>query len=84
MAAPDLSSVLLFIAGELEAGRGVHYSGAIRQAARRLQELQREATEAGRSESGCEFCGGPLVQPVAGRRRRFCSDSHRRKWAVMR
>lgn len=33
-----------------------------------------------RDESGlrpCEWCGGPIQQPPAGRRRRYCSRTHR-------
>lgn len=29
--------------------------------------------------TGCLLCGVPLVQPATGRRRKFCSDEHRRQ-----
>ncbi len=79
MSRPDLVAILSFVADEVEAGRGSHYAGAIRVAARRLVELERQAAEADRSATGCGWCGAPLEQPATGRRRRYCSDACRRR-----
>jgi hypothetical protein len=79
----DLPQLLAFVAADLDE-RFYPYAGAVRMAARELRELRRRVESVGWSDAGCEFCGGELIQPAgAGRRRRFCSDRHRRQFAEM-
>jgi hypothetical protein len=66
----DLVRLLSLIADSLERQNQAASGGLVRQAARRI------ATE--ESSEGCERCGKPLVQPVTGRPRRFCSERCRR------
>jgi hypothetical protein len=56
----SLASVLLFIAEDLDA-RGYAFSGAVRQAARRISELEVDVEEA---EQPCEGCGAPIKQKL--------------------
>ena len=67
MTRPDLPAVLAFVAGDLDS-RGYPFAGVLRQAARRIHELERRAAEAGRSEVGCGWSGRVgvrLVRPAA-------------------
>ena len=72
----ELVSALLFVAEDLDA-RGYAFSGAVRQAARRITELEATAPQPGT----CERCGGPIDRKPRCRRRRFCSERCRRKSA---
>jgi predicted nucleic acid-binding Zn ribbon protein len=72
----DLATVLVFVASDLDA-RGYVYAGALRQAARRLREL--EAVMNARTSGRCERCGAPLKQRPTGRPRKWCSKACRRK-----
>lgn len=74
---PELVSVLLFVAQDLEERHAYQYAGAIRQGARRIAELEATAP----STNACERCGESIDQKPRGRRRRFCSERCRRKSA---
>ena len=63
-----LGHVLSVIAHDLEQ-RGFPHSGPLRQAARRLFELETD---------GCAICGDHLDQPPTGRPRKYCSKRCRR------
>jgi hypothetical protein len=73
----DLVSALLFIASDLEEKRAYPYSGAIRRAAARLQEL--EAVAPAGAPDTCARCGKPLKQRSTGRPRKWCSERCRRR-----
>jgi hypothetical protein len=72
----DLVQVLLFIADDLEE-RGYAFSGAVRQGARRVAEL--EATMSVDAPNTSERCGKPLERRPTGRPRKWCSERCRRK-----
>ena len=65
--------LLSYAASDLER-RGLAYHGVVRRAARMLATL-----EAGADGEGCRGCGAELVQPPTGRRRKWCSESCRRR-----
>ena len=68
-----LGHVLSVIAHDLEQ-RGFPHSGPLRQAARRLFELETD---------GCAICGDHLDQPATGRPRKYCSPACRQlAWRV--
>jgi hypothetical protein len=69
----DLATAILFVADDLER-RGYPFAGAVRQAARRLTEL-----EPLHATNGCELCGRPLDQKRFGRPRRWCSERCRKR-----
>jgi hypothetical protein len=71
----DVELVRLLL--EASEGLGESVRGLVTQAARRLMEL---APHAPRAHS-CRECGAKLVQPSTGRRREFCSDAHRKRYA---
>lgn len=77
-APPSLAETLAWVASDLDA-KGHPFAGALRQAAREIRELRRRLDSVGRDgEQGCAWCGSPILQPVTGRPRRYCSDSHRK------
>jgi hypothetical protein len=53
--------------------RGWPRAGIIRQAVRLLLEVPDE------TGNGCPECGAELAQPATGRRRKWCSESCRRR-----
>ena len=65
--ARDLIGDLLDIADDLEAQTFLG-SGLIRRAARWIAEHDPAAS------GGCARCGGPVVQPALGRRRKVCTN----------
>jgi ribosomal protein L37AE/L43A len=71
---PDLVVTLLWLAEDLEK-KHYPFSGAIRQGARRIAELEAIAP----SPHGCRRCGKPLVQRSTGRPRVWCSERCRRR-----
>lgn len=73
----DLVRAVMFVADDLE-DRGYPFVGVIRRAARELAELRRQLQAQEQPSERCEWCGAKLVQPERGRRRRFCSDAHRK------
>jgi hypothetical protein len=64
----DLARQLAWVAQHLDT-KGYAFAGPVRIAARRL------AT--GAPADGCPGCGGPVEQPPAGRRRKWCSEACR-------
>jgi hypothetical protein len=70
-----LAGILLWVAQDLEERHAYQYAGAVRQAARRIAEL--EATEPG--PNVCERCGARLDQKPLGRPRKFCSERCRKR-----
>jgi ribosomal protein L37AE/L43A len=75
---PDLAATLAFAASELE-DRGYPYAGVVRQAVRRLRDLEAQVPK---RDSTCPRCGREVLQPGRGRPRIYCSrrcrDSLRR------
>jgi len=71
----DLARFLMVYADAAEAG-GVRDFGFMREAARRLLELSREAEPKTSSQrtTVCRGCGTPLVQPATGRPRQWCRE----------
>jgi len=66
----ELVRLLLVVANALERDGLLSFPGLIRQAARRIAELQ--VVESGPDR--CPGCGDPIVQPRTGRPRRWCGD----------